>query len=1142
MRACRRWLLSQPGALDARLLLGASLMALGRYAEARIEMLAARRRSSDVAAVHRLLGEACLRLGKVAEAREALQRAADLDPRDEAVRGLLEELGASEAPPPAATIERWFSPQDLVCIEGMQKLAELIGEPTRIGSEEEKPAVAPPPAVVPPPAAELETVPEEAIAVPLETVPGDELGQLAGEEELAGEPTQATVEWSLSSAELPDEKASGEGDLPDEPTRVTAPAPRIVPTGGGASVEEGTRPVRPAPRSRRPTLSFGVPPPPVAPSPSMPTFGASASPKKVSRTSGFPGPNPSVPVEAGVDPLESEPTRAAAAPPVRDAEVRSEGSDAEATREHTGTDRLRQPLLDRLRAGGVRLGQWLAVRRARLQGMERRRLLTVALGGVLLVSLSLGGGLWWSSRAREARWALVERAWASGLRLEVLEAARRLAVQEEPEAFALQAWAMADYEEAGEGASEGGLDDLPEPWHSLALGWKALEAGRGAEARRHAASLERAAEDAGAERERSVLRAEAALLAARAALLVGDVERAEAGVRLAARSWSEGTRARLWRGLLAALRGASSEALTALGTAARQDDHPGVRLVEAWVAWRTARVEEARGGAEAVLQGLREQASRWQLRWAALLLAEAALAQGDGTRGREALQQAEGVGGAPSASARLRMASGWLALGEVSRAEKVLEGLGGEAMLPGLAALRVRIALKSGRLEEAARRLEHVPRGPQRDLLEAHLLLRRGRRKQAARLFERVIAARPAEPDALFALARIALDRGDAARADRWLDRLPAAEARSVRVTALRAEARMLQGRPQEALGLLRAALRTTPASRDLRRLRGRALRQMGRGLEAVEALSPLAEEAPGDAAIQVELAEAAMDSGRWQFAQEALERAGAGGGGLEVALARARFALMQWEPDAAAKAIERAKKLGGGSRRVRALALRLRVLQGGGLDAARAIERAFRPRRRDAALWAALGWAYLHADDDRSIRLAVRAFGRALQGEPEHKSLDALLGMAWAHVLLDRPVDASRYIGEADRVLRGSRTGPAARARLAAARARVDYHREDYESAEQRIAEALEEDERASEAWWVRALVADERAQPREVVEALDRALQGRLPRPVMRAARLLRSPRPAEACTWARAYLRASPRGEDAREVRDFEGRHCR
>ncbi|MGE3628487.1 MAG: tetratricopeptide repeat protein, partial [Sandaracinaceae bacterium] len=108
VRACRRALLSKPDQVEMRLLLGEALLALERYDEVRIEMMALARRAPDNAAVHRLLGEAYLRDHRPTQAIEALRRALELDPSDEVAEELLKEA-SDETAPVSTTIERWFA-------------------------------------------------------------------------------------------------------------------------------------------------------------------------------------------------------------------------------------------------------------------------------------------------------------------------------------------------------------------------------------------------------------------------------------------------------------------------------------------------------------------------------------------------------------------------------------------------------------------------------------------------------------------------------------------------------------------------------------------------------------------------------------------------------------------------------------------------------------------------------------------------------------------------------------------------------------------------------------------------------------------------------------------------------------------------
>jgi len=116
VRACRRALLSKPGQIEIRLLLGEALLALERYDEVRVEMMALARKVPDRGAVHRLLGEAYLRDGRSKQALESLQRALELDPSDDVAEELIAEAADDEAPV-SHTIERWFADEAEPTIE-----------------------------------------------------------------------------------------------------------------------------------------------------------------------------------------------------------------------------------------------------------------------------------------------------------------------------------------------------------------------------------------------------------------------------------------------------------------------------------------------------------------------------------------------------------------------------------------------------------------------------------------------------------------------------------------------------------------------------------------------------------------------------------------------------------------------------------------------------------------------------------------------------------------------------------------------------------------------------------------------------------------------------------------------------------------
>ncbi|MCA9608200.1 MAG: tetratricopeptide repeat protein, partial [Myxococcales bacterium] len=133
VRACRRALLSNPGQVEIRLLLGEALLALERYDEVRVEMIALARKAPDRGAVHRLLGEAYLRDGRPTEAIESLRRALQLDPEDEVAEELIAEA-ADENAPVSTTIERWFAEEAEPTVETESPAWEEVSTPVPGGA------------------------------------------------------------------------------------------------------------------------------------------------------------------------------------------------------------------------------------------------------------------------------------------------------------------------------------------------------------------------------------------------------------------------------------------------------------------------------------------------------------------------------------------------------------------------------------------------------------------------------------------------------------------------------------------------------------------------------------------------------------------------------------------------------------------------------------------------------------------------------------------------------------------------------------------------------------------------------------------------------------------------------------------------
>ncbi len=92
VRLCRLILLSNPKFLECRILLAQNLLTLARYEEVLAETQILVEQAPDTAEVYALKGEAHFFRGEYMAARRALTRAAELDPSNKKVRGLLADI------------------------------------------------------------------------------------------------------------------------------------------------------------------------------------------------------------------------------------------------------------------------------------------------------------------------------------------------------------------------------------------------------------------------------------------------------------------------------------------------------------------------------------------------------------------------------------------------------------------------------------------------------------------------------------------------------------------------------------------------------------------------------------------------------------------------------------------------------------------------------------------------------------------------------------------------------------------------------------------------------------------------------------------------------------------------------------------
>lgn len=92
VKVCRLGLLAHPGYVEGRLVLGMALMALGRHDEVLAEMRVAMELDADNPMAHLLKGEALFHKRDYEQARDVLARAQELDPLNEKVGKLVEDV------------------------------------------------------------------------------------------------------------------------------------------------------------------------------------------------------------------------------------------------------------------------------------------------------------------------------------------------------------------------------------------------------------------------------------------------------------------------------------------------------------------------------------------------------------------------------------------------------------------------------------------------------------------------------------------------------------------------------------------------------------------------------------------------------------------------------------------------------------------------------------------------------------------------------------------------------------------------------------------------------------------------------------------------------------------------------------------
>ena len=139
---------------------------------------------------------------------------------------------------------------------------------------------------------------------------------------------------------------------------------------------------------------------------------------------------------------------------------------------------------------------------------------------------------------------------------------------------------------------------------------------------------------------------------------------------------------------------------------------------------------------------------------------------------------------------------------------------------------------------------------------------RTGRVREAAALYEQILAAQPQHADALYLLGLICQQEGNFVRAEQLLDRAVAAQPSIAPYRISHGLALRALGRTAEALDAFAQARAIAPTLAEAHHQEGNALKALGRFAEAAAALREAARLAPREAAIWLNLGVAALETG----------------------------------------------------------------------------------------------------------------------------------------------------------------------------------------------------------------------------------------------------------------------------------------
>jgi len=615
------------------------------------------------------------------------------------------------------------------------------------------------------------------------------------------------------------------------------------------------------------------------------------------------------------------------------------------------------------------------------------------------------------------------------------------------------------------------------------------------------------------------------------AIAHGDFAQASVEARASVAARPESPRHRALLALAQAFDGHAASALVDLAAQPGAAHDPEIRAAEARIRWATGDESGARDAATAVVEELSSVANPRERAWAHAVRAFVALANGDTEAAKVEARAAREEGAPGDESLTLAVAETLARAGDASGAAEVMAALGDQSPLPhARAQTAARVALEAGDAARAEAALANAGDSPQTAYLRGRLAEAQGDAPAARRAYEAAEAHADVEVEARVRLGAMALRADDAAQAvtvlGPALERAPA----DVWLVPVMARALLADGQRQRAADVVTAALRARPGAYPLAVANARVKLARGHGEAAQAALETLTTSHGSDAELWALLGAAARVAEHAPRAKEAYEKAlEIQPGNVDALLGLLDLAIAQSDVAAGHDALDRAATAGVTGRPLELGRAHLMVLEGRGAQAVPSLSRLCRGTR-DASLYAALGQAYVQAEDTRS---AKRAFSRAIHYDSEE--FDAHIGLAsiGIHTGGSQLRRAAGEIGVADRIVQSHGLGARSQARIATLRAEVLYFGNgDLDGAATQARAAIALDSTVGQAHLLLATVLTEQGQSNQA--ELRAAIGCPSPPPEAFARLAISLGATTEGCELARRYLTAAPRGSWATDAR--------